>query len=304
MTYARRLAFFAIASTMVSAALFAGCGDGGTSVDPDGGGKDATPKKDGATLDAPMGFDGAAWPDCTSVPPTAAMTTIADIWAQNYSKPTEVYLSGGLVTGISAGGCTAGFGCQIFIQDAASYGNLAAASKHAIKIFASANTAQYFAGVAVGDKIDVLGWAWRYNLDGYNELLVQVNLALPGCFKKVGTGTATPTSATLDDFTPQAYEQTMGPVFVKLDAVSGTPQQPTEIFALRKTGVFSDAGLSTLTSLSPFFLPGTAFTGLTQGQATNFTSVTGVFSLYLIAPDAGGTKYEVIYPRTMADVVK
>lgn len=306
MTYARRLAFFAIASTMVSAALFAGCGDGGTTTDPDGGRTDGSTRRDGATLDAPMGFDGAAWPDCSAPTPspTAMQTTIADIWAQNYSKPTEVYLSGGLVTGVSAGGCSAGFPCQIFIQDAESYANLGAAAKHAIKIFASANTAQYFSGVVPGDKIDVLGWAWRYNLDGYNELLVQVNLALPGCFKKVGTGTPTPTTATLDDFTPAAYETTHGPVFVKVDAVSGTPQQPTEIFALRKTGVFSDAGLSTLTNLSPFFLKGTAFTGLTPSQSTNFTSVTGVFSLYVLAPDAGGTKYEVIYPRTMADVVK
>ena len=189
------------------------------------------------------------------------------------------------------------------MQDAESYTNLAAASKHAIKIFVSSNTSQYFSGVAVGDKIDVLGWAWRYNLDGYNELLVQVNLALPGCFKKVGTGNPTPTTATLDDFTPQAYENTMGPVFVKVDAVSGTVQAPTEIFALRKTGVFSDAGISTLTNLSPFNLKGAAFTGLPSG-ATNFTSVTGVFSLYLLSPDAGGTKYEVLYPRTMADVVK
>jgi hypothetical protein len=303
MNYARRLALLGLASTFVSAALFAGCGDGGTTVEPDGGRKDAT-AKDGASLDAPMGFDGAAWPDCTTTPPTAAMTTINDIWTQNYSKPTEVWLSGALVTGVSAGGCSAGYACQIFIQDAESYANLTAASKHAIKIFASANTAQYFSGVAPGDKIDVLGWAWRYNLDNYNELLVQVNLALPGCFKKVGTGNPTPTPATLDDFTPQAYENTMGPVFVKVDGVSGTPQAPTEIFALRKTGTFNDAGLSTLTNLSPFNLKGLAFTGLTQGQPTNFTSVTGVFALYVLAPDAGGTKYEVLYPRTMADVVK
>ncbi len=53
--------------------------------------------------------------------------------------------------------------------------------------------------------------------------------------------------------------------------------------------------------LSPFFLLGAAFTGLQQGQTTDFATVTGVFGLFVPSPN--GPKYKMIYPRTMADVV-
>ena len=76
---------------------------------------------------------------------------------------------------------------------------------------------------------------------------------------------------------------------------------PTEIFALWKTGVFSDAGIEAIVNLSPYFLQGGAFSGLTQGKTHQFTSIAGVFGL--VPEGMPAVKYKVLYPRTMADVV-
>jgi hypothetical protein len=65
--------------------------------------------------------------------------------------------------------------------------------------------------------------------------------------------------------------------------------------------VFSDAGIQTVTSLSPFFISGATFTGLTEGVNTDFVSVTGVFGLFV--PDENA-KYEEIYARSMSDIVQ
>jgi hypothetical protein len=191
------------------------------------------------------------------------------------------------------------------VQQDLTYPSFAMAAKHGLKIFVSAATAMYFTGIAVGDKVDLLGWAWRYNLGGQNELLLEVNQILPGCFKKTGSGTATPALAQLTDFSVNAYEQTLAPDLVEVDGVSRTPQNPDQTFGIYKTGVFNDGGVANVTSLSPFFLPGGVFTNLTKGQKYNFTRVIGVFGLFVPSVEAGpATKYLELYPRTTADVVQ
>jgi hypothetical protein len=257
------------------------------------------PVKDGTTLDS-LVVDGFMWPDCNTMPTSAKVSTLPQIWADNPSKPIETWVSGVYVTAVSKGACQAGTACSFFVQQDLSYPSLNAAAKHALKVFVSAATAVYFAGIAVGDKVDLLGHAWRYNLDNQNELLLQVNQQLPGCFKKTGSGTATAVTAQLTDFNVNAYENTLGPVLVDVFGVSGTPQNPDETFGLFKTGQFNDAGIASVTSLSPFFLAGGVFTTLTKGMKTNFTRVTGVFGVFI--PAQSMTKYLEIYPRTSADI--
>jgi len=217
------------------------------------------------------------------------------------AMPTDVWLPGVYVTAVSHGGCSAGYACQIFVQSAETFADLASGSQQAIKLFISANTAEHFTGVAVGDKVDADGYAWRYNLTGQHELLVEVNLQLPGCAKKVGTGNPTPVVVTLDDLSVPAYEDTVGPLLVRVNGVTGKPALPTETFGLWNTGVFTDAGVNNLTSLSPYFLTGGAFTGLTQSHLTDFTSLTGVFGIFILS--SSGAKYEELYPRNAADIV-
>lgn len=258
------------------------------------------PKGDGGTtLDSPV-VDGFMWPDCNSMPASAKVSTVPQIWTDNPSKPIETWVSGVYVTAVSGAACAAGTACSLFVQQDTSYPNLAAGAKHGIKVFVSAATSMYFTGIAASDKVDLLGWAWRYNLGGENELVLQVNQQLPGCFKKTGSGTATPVLAQLTDFSVNAYEQTLGPLLVEVDGVTGTPQNPNETFGIYKTGQFNDAGIASVTSLSPFYLAGSVFTTLTKGQKTNFTRVIGVFGLFV--PPPGTTKYLEIYPRTSADI--
>jgi hypothetical protein len=151
----------------------------------------------------------------------------------------------------------------------------------------------------VGDKVDVYAWAERDPTT--NELLLEVNLQYQGCAKTVGTGAPVPVVVTLDDLSISAYEQTLGPLFVEVDGVSGTPQTPPEIFALWKTGTFSDAGISTVTNLSPYFLAGGVFTTLTTGHVHDFNYLRGVFAVVPIGSPP--VKYEVIYPRVEASDV-
>jgi hypothetical protein len=205
------------------------------------------------------------------------------------------------VTAVSNGGCVAGTACQIFVQQQLSYANLNQGSQEALKIFVSAATAEYFTTIAVGDQVDVYAHAWRYNVDGQNELLLQVNLSLQGCAKKIGAGDASPVTVTLADLTVPAYEDTVGPLLVKVNLVSGKPQLPAETFGLWNTGVFMEGGVEDIVSLSPYFLPNSVFVGLTQDKKHDFISVTGVFGLFVPVADPL-IKYKEIYPRTMADV--
>ena len=161
--------------------------------------------------------DQFVWPDCSSKPAAATTKAITDIWTANYTTPTEVWISGAYVTAVSRNGCTAGQACQIFLQTDLTYATLADGAHHGIKMFVSAAAAEHLVGIAVGDKVDALGYAWRYNLDGQNELLVQVNLALPGCAKKTGTGAPTPiTAVSLNELSVVGYEQTYGPLLVEV----------------------------------------------------------------------------------------
>ncbi len=246
------------------------------------------------------------WPTCDVRPEGAVPTTIPAIWTANASMPAYSWLPSVYVTGVSSGGCSNGRACQIFVQDALTYGDLAGAAHHAIKLFISPATATHFLGIVVGDRVDIAAHGLRYTFGGQNELLLQVNELLRGCIFKTGTGTATPVAATLSELGDvDAYENKYGPVLVKVDAVSGTPDvSPTKTFGLWNTSTF-DAGVSSIVSLSPFFLPGSTFTGLSAVK-TEFTSVTGVFGIFTpSAGDAGTTsKYLQIYARTMADVVK
>lgn len=60
--------------------------------------------------------------------------------------------------------------------------------------------------------------------------------------------------ATLDDLTVDAYEESLGPVLVRLAAVVGAPEGLDETLALWPEGTFDDEGAD-VTSLSPYFLP-------------------------------------------------
>lgn len=298
----RCLVVFGFAIAIVAAAACSG--DGDTTPPIEGGATDA--RKDGTALEGAIADDtGTPWPDCLTMPATAKVRSLPEIWNDNPAKQTETWVSGVYVTAVSKGACTANEACSFFVQQDLTYASVQAAAHHGLKVFVSAATASHFVGVKVGDKVDLLGWAWRYNIDGQNELLLQINLALPGCFKNVGSGTATPVVAYLSDFTVGAYEQTLGPVLVDVEGVTGTPQQPGETFGLGKTGQFTEGGIQDVTSLSPFYLPGGVFVGLPTGMKTNFTRVIGVFGLFVPPTDGGAaTKYKEIYPRTMADVVQ
>lgn len=286
-------------------------------VDDDGG----RPAKDSGTTtptedaDLPVdagkdvGLDATKpWPTCNAKPSSAAKKTIPEIWQANPTNETEVWVEDAYVVGISGGECVPNKACQIFLQADASYASLGAASKHAIKLFASAPVATYFNGVAVGDRVDVLGWAWRYNLGGQHELLLQVNAQLPGCAKTSSTGNAiTPLEGlALSDLTVAAYEDTHGPLFVKMANISGKADaNPKATFGLWTTGTNfdagNDAGANNIVSLSPSFLPDETFTGFVPSAVTNFNSITAVFGLFV--PN-GGPKYLELYPRTSTDLDK
>jgi hypothetical protein len=266
----------------------------------------APPPPEDAAVDADAGD--AGWPTCDAKPASAVDRTIPQIWQADPATETETWVKGAYVTAISGASCTANKTCQIFLQADPSYPSLAAAAKHGIKLLVSGAVASYFTSVRVGDVVDVLGWAWRYTLDGQRELLLQVNAKLPGCAKTRSANNAlTPIAGvTLDDLTLDKYETTHGPLFVRVTNVSGRPDLlPTATFGLWPTtdsGTFDagpDGGAS-IVSLSPYFMSGSSFTGLSPGTVTRFASITGVFGLFAPSP---GAKYLEIYPRSMGDVV-
>lgn len=326
MSHFSRLTLSAVA---LSCAFFGACGSDavrGFQVDPPGTPDSGTTQDssiDEAAVPVDSGedsgsSDAGAWPTCDTQPAMAAAHSIAQVWTANPTTPSETWLSGVYVTAISGSGCVANKACQIFVQSDPTYATLGAAAHNAIKIFISTTTAHYFTTIQVGDKVDALGYAWRYDLSGQNELLVEVNTLFPGCAKKTGTGAVAPIPGVqLSDLTLGAYEDTLGPVFVTLAGVSGKYVPPaTQTFALFPPNVDAgtvdagadggagvDAGTTSLVSLSPYFLSGGAFSGLPSGTMTHFTSITGVFGLFI--PSAGAPpKYLELYPRTMGDVVQ
>jgi hypothetical protein len=255
------------------------------------------------------GDAGPSWPTCDTQPSGVPTKTIAGVWADNASKETQVWLPGVFVTAISGSACVANVSCQIFVQQAESYATLAAGAKHALKLRVAGSVAQHFTSLKVGDKVDVMGYAWRYSLGGANEIAVQVNSQLPGCAKKIGSGTPLPiTGVLLTDLSVSFYEQTHGPLLVQLATVTGKPAGATEIFGLWKTGVgIGDAGPEGLVNASPYFLPNGSFSNLPTNGTTpvDFKTISGVFSVFSPFVD-GGTppKYMVLYPRAMSELVQ
>jgi hypothetical protein len=273
---------------------------------------DATPDVAVDTgTDAPSDAGPLAWPDCKTQPSNTTALTLPQVWQNDDTPtPTGVFVTDVTITAITHDACTAGYACQLVVQDG-SYATLVAGAHHAIKVFASSTTSKYFTGLKVGDKVDLSGFAWRYTLQNSNELLIEVNVMLPGCANKTGTNALTPvTGVTLDDFTVDHYEHTYGPLLVQVANVSGKYTGPaTTTFGLYPTaydGGFSDAGATSIVSLSPYFLPNGSFTGLAQGQVTKFTTITGVFDVFYAPPTDGGAaanKYLELGPRTSADIV-
>jgi len=259
--------------------------------------------------------DAASWPTCDSRPSGVPEQTLPQIWQQDatatISQPKEVWVSGAIVTAVSEDGCSAGRACHIYLQDAETYGSFADGSHHAMQLSVSGPVALHFTSIKVGDKVDVYAHALRDATSNppQNELLLRVSYNLPGCAKVVGSASPTPISAVpLTDLTVQALEQTHGPLLVQVESVTGKPGPVREVFAIWKTGEpFNEAGAESIVSVSPYFLPGASFTGLpTDGStAVSFDTVAGVFGVYVPQTDGGtGGKYLMIYPRTMADLVK
>ena len=62
-----------------------------------------------------------------------------------------------------------------------------------------------------------------------------------------------------------------GPALVTVSAVTGKTKTSVETFALWDTIAGPTGGITEVTSLSPFFLTGAAFTGLTPATVTDFT---------------------------------
>lgn len=322
MKHTRTTILFRSASVagVLGALAAAACGaDSGATVVDQSPIPDAAVKKDATAAadtsieetDADVDADGAAWPTCDAKPSTATARTIPEIWQADPPAAVETWVTGAYVTAISGSACTANKACQLFVQTDLSYPSLAAAAKHAIKVFVSAAVSSHFTSVAVGDRIDVLGWAWRYDINAQHELLLQVNAQVRGCAKTTSSNhTLVPLSGlTLPQLTLDKYENTHGPLFVRVASVLGKPDpSPTTTFGLfhANEGGLPEAGAdagASIVSLSPFFLPGSSFTGVTPPLTpvlTAFASLTGVFATFV---SASGTKYLEIYPRKTTDVV-
>lgn len=321
----RRLGFLFASFVLPAVILANGCGSGTDSGGPadsgsgTGSGNDATTgfgNDTGAPVDSgpaitdsgvkkDTGTDSKPWPDCATQPTDAPTKLISDIWTANANAPQLAWINSVTISAISYGGCSTGHSCQIFLQTDATYASLADGAHKAIKMFISSATAGYFSTAQVGDTVNAMGWGWRYNVDNQNEILLEVNDEYQGCVKKIGSLALTPIpNVTLDQLTVDNYENVYGPLLVQVDNVRGTTTPDlTETFALEPgaDGGFFDAGPE-IVSLSPFFLANGTFTApLTKSTVMRFTSITGVFGLFV--PVDGGASYDEIYPRTSADLV-
>jgi hypothetical protein len=243
---------------------------------------------------------GSGAPGCDAPPPGAAQKTIAEIWADNPTQPTATWVAGVYVTAISGSKCDASYECQLFVQSETSFASFDAGAQQALRVLAFPPSVNELASLAVGDRIDLYGSVWRHTSGGQNELLFELSSTYPGCAKKIGAGEpAGIPDVTLEQLTVAAYESTHGPLLVRLDGVSGKPNDMKKIFALWKSFQIGDGGIEDVVSLSPYFLPNGQFTGLTAGVIHNFSYVQGVFGLFV--PPAPSSKYKVLYIRSMAD---
>ncbi len=255
---------------------------------------------------------GSTWPTCDARPAGATATSISALWTADPMRPTFSWVSGVVVTAISRGACSAGTACQIYVQEPTGATTLADAAHHAIKVFISAASASRFTAIHVGDRVDVAASAWRYNVSGQNELLLQVadSCSLRGCMTRTGDGVIAPVPATLSALgSVTAYESTVGPVLVRFTDVAATTDATTPLQSttggLYVPGVALDGGRSEAISVSPFFMPGSRFVGYTASQRLRFSSLTGVFGMFIptSTSDAGVAKYLQVYPRTVDDLV-
>jgi hypothetical protein len=272
-----------------------GSGDTGASGDT-GSITDSGPKD--------TGTDTKPWPDCSTQPPDAPTQLISDIWTANANAPQLAWVNGVTISAISYNGCSTGHACDIYLQTDATYASLTDGAHKAIKMFVSSAAAGHFSTAQVGDTVNAMGWGWRYNIDNQDEILLEVTDEYQGCVKKTGTLALSPiTGVTLDQLTVDAYENTYGPLLVEVDNVRGTTKPDlAQTFGLvpGADGGFIDAGPE-IVSLSPFFLAnGTFVAPLTPSTVIHFTSIVGVFGLFV--PVDAGAKYNELYPRTSADL--
>lgn len=245
---------------------------------------------------------GGGWPTCDTEPAGVPVRTIHEIWQEDPAMATEAWVPGVFVTAVSGGACAAGVPCQLFVQQQETFASIAAGSQQALRVTVLPEASQYFTGIGVGDQVNLRAYVYRHTTGGQNELHFHVSNALPGCAKVVGTGQLVPVPGLgLADLTLDVYEQTMGPLFIRLETVSGKPKLPAETFGLWESFMPGMGSIEEVTSMSPFFVPGSQFTGLTQGVIQNFAHVDGVFGIF--APPADPLiKYEEIYIRSMDDV--
>lgn len=265
---------------------------------------------DAAEVDADASDGAVPWPTCDAAPTGTTPATINGLWTSTPASASFSWIQGAYVTGISLNGCTtsATATCQITLADATSYADLAAAAKRSIRMIVWAPASSRFAGLQVGDKVDVAAWGYRLTTGGQNELVLDVSETRRGCAKKVGTGAVTPVPATLAQLgTVAAYEDTYGPVLVRLDGVSANTDQTSGLTGGMFYPAMFDAGGPSPVEVSSYFLAGNVFAGYTPTTRYDWQSVTGVFGIYrpTASGDAGTpTKFLVIYPRTMGDLVK
>jgi hypothetical protein len=292
----------------------AAAGSGGAAA---GSGGEAGSAAAGAGGDggAAGGDAGPGWPTCDSQPEGSVKTSISQVWTDNPADYAPVWIEGVSITAVSFGACnpSGNFECQIFLQTAPTYGSLQEGKHQGIKLFVSQKASSHFAGLGLGDVVNLYGNAIRYTSSGYNELRIHVDLEHPGCAKKVGSSSPSPIGGVaLVDLTSDAYENSIGPLLVKIDTLKGKPAATaTETFAVYPDpgdgGTFDggsfDAGLDETEVLTPYYMPGGSFPALPADQWTPFASITGVFSNYLRF-DAGQTvKYRTLGPRASSDIV-
>lgn len=249
------------------------------------------------------GGAGGGWPTCDSAPGGVPSRTIHEIWQEDPAAATEVWVPGVFVTAVSGGACEAGTTCQLFVQQEETFATIAEGSQQALRVLVAANASEHFTGIGVADQVDLRAYVYRHTEGGENELFFHVSQALPGCAKVVGSGQlAAVPGLDLADLTVELYETTMGPLFIRLETVSGKPKLPDETFGLWESFMPGMGPIEEVTSMSPFFLPNGQFEGFTQDVIHNYSHVDGVFGIF--APQAEPLiKYEEIYIRSMEDAV-
>ncbi|HEX7664580.1 MAG TPA: hypothetical protein VF407_08720, partial [Polyangiaceae bacterium] len=140
-------------------------------------------KDSGSKADSGL-TDTKPWPDCSTQPTGVPTKTIQQIWTDNPTTGTAAWVNGVTVSAISFGGCSAGHACQIFLQTDATYATLADGAHKALKLYVTSAVSSHFAGVQVGDTVNVYAWGIRNTMNGQNELELEVTSDLEGCTKK------------------------------------------------------------------------------------------------------------------------